>query len=145
MDTEEELEEFSKKFIVDKDLLRKYEEHVAVLQLKKRQRSDKRKELSEKEKRKGFVDYDWKKVYEDGSLNKVTVSVLDKYLLHYKLRRNLKPKKPEKLSIVPNIVQTHATIDGVDKEQTDDTNAEVEASYPEEEDESDSSGAWKQP
>ena len=63
--------------------------------------------------------------------------MLEKYFLHYKLR-NL--KKPEKLNIVRrHILPTHATIDGVDEQQKDATDAEMEASDPEEEDESDSS------
>ena len=67
--------------------------------------------------------------------------MLGKYLFHYKLRRSLKLKKPEKLSIVRrHVKQTHAVIGGVDEEQTDDTDTEVEANDSEEEDESDSSG-----
>ena len=63
--TEEEIENFSKKFIVEKGKLKKYIDYLAVLEIGRKKRAKKRKKALEIEKRKEFYDCDWQKLFED--------------------------------------------------------------------------------
>ena len=91
--TEEEIENFSKKFIVEKGKLKKYIDHLAVLDIGRKKRAEKRKEKLEIEKNKTFSDYDWQRLFDDGSLLKLKVCELDKYIENYNIRSTNKLKK----------------------------------------------------
>ena len=72
--TEEEIEEFSKKFITDKLLLKKYIEHLRILEMNKRKRFEKRQVLLEEQKNKKFEEYDWLSLLREGALKKLKVN-----------------------------------------------------------------------
>jgi hypothetical protein len=98
--TDEEIENFSKKYIVEKGKLKKYIDHLAVLDVGKTKRAEKRKEMLEMEKKKTFSDYDWQKLFDDGSLSKLKVCELDKYLRNYNIRSTHKLKKKGKVRLI---------------------------------------------
>ena len=85
-----------KKFIVDKGKLKKYIDHLAVLDVGRKKRAEKRKEMLEME----ISDYDWQKLFNDGSLSKFKVCELDKYLRNYNIRSTHKLKKKDKVRLI---------------------------------------------
>ena len=74
--------------------------HLAVLEMKRKKRAEERKKALELEKRKEFSDYDWLKLFVDGSLSKLKVYKLDKYLENYKIRNTYKLKKKDKVRMI---------------------------------------------
>ena len=87
----------SKKFIVEKGKLKKYIDHLAVLDIGRKKRAEKRKEKLEIEKNKTFSDYDWQRLFDDGSLK---VCELDKYIANYNIRSTHKLKKKDKVRLI---------------------------------------------
>ena len=66
----------------------------------------------EEQKNKKFEDYDWSSLLREGTLKKLKVSELDKYLHHYKLCNSLKLKKTPLIllqyySTIPMQLQHH--------------------------------------
>ena len=100
LESEEQLDTFSKKFIVEKTRFRKYIEHLTDLEIKRKKRAENRKHLSEQEQQKTFLEYSWLELFGKGLLSKLKVNVLDKYLSNYKLQGKLKLKKAEKVRII---------------------------------------------
>jgi hypothetical protein len=64
-------------------------DHLAVLDVGRKKRAEKRKEMLEME----ISDYDWQKLFNDGSLSKFKVCELDKYLRNYNIRSTHKLKE----------------------------------------------------
>ena len=109
--SEEQVDTFSKKF-VEKTKLIKYIEHLTYLEIKRKKRAENRKQLSEEEQQKTFLEYNWLELFEKGLLSKLKVNVLDKYLSNYKLQGKLKLKKAEKVRIIQrHIATTHVELD----------------------------------
>jgi hypothetical protein len=54
-------------------LLKKYIEHLQILEINKRKRSEKRQVLLEEQKNKKFEDYDWSSLLREGTLKKLHV------------------------------------------------------------------------
>jgi hypothetical protein len=138
LESEEQLDTFSKKFIVEKTKLRKYTEHLTYLEIKRKKRAENRKQMSEQEQQKTFLEYNWLELFEKCLLSTLKVHVLDKYLSHYKLQGKLKLKKAEKLCIIQrHIATTHMKLgtggedqplvdmDQVDTDQPCDTESET--------------------
>ena len=100
LSTEEEIEEFSKKYIVDRTLLTKYVEHLKLLEINKSKRAEKRKIAKEQQNSKSFKDYDWPVLLKDGLVKKLRVTELDKYLNHFRLCQSLHLKKTEKVKFI---------------------------------------------
>ncbi len=138
LESEEQLDTFSKKYIVEKTKLRKYIEHLTYLEIKRKKRAENRKQMSEREQQKTFLEYNWLELFEKCLLSTLKVHVLDKYLSHYKLQGKLKLKKAEKLCIIQrHIATTHMKLgtggedqplvdmDQVDTDQPCDTESET--------------------
>lgn len=92
LNTEDEFDHFCKTFACEKELVKKYVEHLHILEMNKRKWVDVRKIQLREKKNKKFEDYDWKTLFEDGALEKLKVIELDKYLNFWK---SLKLKKKE--------------------------------------------------
>ena len=58
LNKEEDVNTFSKKFIVEKDKVRKYIQHLTHLSIKKQKRSEQRIYKANQEKSKGYSEYD---------------------------------------------------------------------------------------
>ncbi len=56
--------------------------------------------MLEMEKKKTFSDYDWQKLFNDGSLSRLKVCELDKYLRNYNIRSTYKLKKKDKVRLI---------------------------------------------
>ena len=83
--TEEEIELFSQKFLVDKKFVQKRIEHVKLLEFKKELRK-KDTEFKRNERIvRGFADYDWQKEIEDNNFKNLVVQDLKKYCLNFNL------------------------------------------------------------
>lgn len=85
LSTDEEIEEFSKTYIVELTSLTKYIDHLKLLEIKKRKRAEKRKIEKGQQNSKTFKDYDWTVLLKDGLVKKLSVTELDKYLNHFGL------------------------------------------------------------
>jgi hypothetical protein len=101
LSTDEEIEEFSKKYIVDRTLLKKYLDHLKVLEINRSKRAEKREIEKRQQNKKTFEDYDWPVLLKDGLVKKLRVAELDKYLNHFGLCKSLHLKKTEKVNAKP--------------------------------------------
>ncbi len=128
LDKEESIGKFSKKFIAEKDKVRKYVEHLTHLSIKKQKRSEQRLQKAHQEKSKDYSDYNWKYLFEQGKLPKLTVNALDKYLGHFNLKNTLKLRKAEKVQAI----QRHlvATMDAGQNQDISTEDMEVELEEP---------------
>lgn len=99
LDDTESIKEFSKKFAVREDLVRKYLEHLQYLKVKRIKRAQERQKNKVTESSKMYEDYNWKEMQETGTLKKLKVSVLDLFLKKHNL---MKPrmKKNEKVLVI---------------------------------------------
>lgn len=91
---------FSKKYIVEKGLVHKYVKHFEYLEMKKKKRDEMRGKKKEEEANKGVDDYDWEKLYREGSLKVLKVKVLDMYLKAKKVSIPKKMNKKGKLEVI---------------------------------------------
>ena len=64
------IEQFSKEYIDDVQLVKNYVCHLQNLQLKKKKREESRKKLQKEEKSKTYDDYNWLVMYREGQLKK---------------------------------------------------------------------------
>ena len=79
------IEQFSKKFLLTEDAIRKYVDHMKLLELKRAKRVKEKAQQPDAESKKNYNDYDWKTMFHDASLGKLKAAVLDKYLDHHNL------------------------------------------------------------
>ena len=95
LDSEEEIVEFSKTFIVPSELVKAYIEHLQHLRYTKQLRSVSAEQERQRRKDKLYKDYNWEELLLTGGLKSLCVFELDKYLKHHSLpwRRKLKPEK----------------------------------------------------
>ena len=100
LSTDEEIEEFSKKYIVDRTLLKKYLDQMKVLEINRSKRAEKREIEKGQQNKKTFKDYDWPVLLKDGLVKKLKVTELDKYLNHFCLCKSLHLKKTEKVKYI---------------------------------------------
>ena len=88
------IEAFSKEYIARKNYVEEYVTHLQHLVWTKEMRSKDRKSQVTAKKSKPVTDYDWKGMLTKGTIGKLTVSELNKYLEHHQLPLNgLKPDK----------------------------------------------------
>ena len=82
-------------FIVDKELVREYLQHLVELQQMRNLRKLDRHQKRTEKQNKTFDDYDWELLVRNGQLQKLLLSELDKYLNKFNL--SLKEKKADKV------------------------------------------------
>ena len=85
MDEPDQIEAFSKKYIVDKDQVIDELTHLINLNLGKGVRSSDRKNKKDAEKNQNYNDFDWKDLVEGKNLMKLKVISFNKYLDHHDL------------------------------------------------------------
>jgi hypothetical protein len=100
LSADEEIEEFSKKYIVDRTLLKKYLDNLKVLEINRSKRAEKWEIEKGQQNKKTFKDYDWPVLLKDGLVKKLKVTELDKYLNHFGLCKSLRLKKTEKVKYI---------------------------------------------
>lgn len=105
--TDEEIKQFSKTFIVDEVLVKKYAEHLKYLEINKMKRAEKRQLKTQQERNKKYEDYNWIALFNDGLLKKLNVSDLNKYLSHHGMMHSLKLRKTEKVRIIQGHIASH--------------------------------------
>ena len=93
MNDEVGIENFCRKYLVQKRLIRQYVDHFLEIEEK-----NKRKELEENQK--SFADYNWEAMYREGTLKKLKVKVLYLYIIEEKLKRSREALKQEKIDLV---------------------------------------------
>lgn len=97
---EEVIETFSREYVADKKLVEKYIQHLKYLDIKKRKREETRKKQKMVDANKGMKDYDWERLYQEGKLKRLNVSVLDMYLREKNLKVPKGMLKKGKLELV---------------------------------------------
>ena len=105
LDTEESINNFSKKYIVPVNIVKQYIEHLRILERVKCIRARQRCNLKKNIDIKTYADYDWLKLLLNGSLTKLKVKELDKYLSKHELPSKRKLKN-EKIQIIAAHIQT---------------------------------------
>ena len=103
-DNEHSIKEFSKKFIVDEKLVKEYVNHLHEIEVRKEKRMKKNKEKSAKERCKIYEDYNWTTLCKDGTLKKLKVVELEKYLTYHDIKL---PKNKQQKSDKVDIIQAH--------------------------------------
>jgi hypothetical protein len=113
LEKEDRLTEFSEKFMVKKEYVRSYVQHLTNLQIAKNIRQKERSTAQARRKEKGYEEYDWMGLVLKGELGKLTVLELNKYLTKHNLK--MKGRKSEKISAItadvlrrnqPNVIET---------------------------------------
>ena len=100
LSTDEEIEEFSKTYIVEMTLLTKYVDHLKLLEINRSKRAEKRKIEKGQQNSETFKDYYWTVLLKDGLVKKLRVTELDKYLNHFGHCQSLHLKKTEKVKYI---------------------------------------------
>jgi hypothetical protein len=117
------IEQFSKKFVVAEAAVRKYVDHMKLLELKREKRLKENVRKTDAEAKKSYSDYDWSKLFHDGCLAKLKVTVLDTYLNYHNIGRF--PNKKAKLEAInlhlAQQVYEHVDEDDQDNESEDQT------------------------
>ena len=129
MNDEVAIENFSRKYLVEKRLVQQYVDHLLELERKR----NKRKELEENQK--SFADYNWEAMYREGTLKKLKVKVLNLYIIEEKLKCSREALKQEKIDLVTidiakkmiegsKVLDESDCDDDVDKDDIEDGNDE---------------------
>ena len=96
----EEVEQFSKKFAVEQDLVQAYIAHLQDLKIQSNIRARGCIEQKNKCAQKTVEEYAWLELVQSGNIKKLLVSELEKYLKHYKLSSSgTKADKIRKISL----------------------------------------------
>lgn len=130
---EEVIETFSREYVVDKKLVEKYIQHLKYLDIKKRKREETRKKQKMVDANKGMKDYDWERLYQEGKLKRLNVSVLDMYLREKNLQVPKGMLKKGKLELVTADIARSVIKRLTTAEQTDEQEGNVEELSDEEE------------
>jgi hypothetical protein len=119
---DEEIKQFSKTFIVDEVLVKKYVDHLKYLEINKKKRAEKRQLKMQQERNKKYEDYNWIAMFNDGLLMKLNVSELNKYLSHHGMMHSLKLRKAEKIRVIQGHIASHLNVseDDVSVEENSD-------------------------
>ena len=119
-DNPNNVEEFSKKYVVTEDAIKMYVNHTKLLSLRKEKRSEQKAQQREEQAGKMYKDYDWEGMFNDRSLSKLKLFELDKYIAHHNLGKcGTKNAKLE--AIKKNIIkQLSRRIDEEDNEESED-------------------------
>ena len=96
--SENDFERFCRTFACGKILVKKYVQHLKILEINKRKRADIRKNQEQESKR--YEEYEWTKLFEEGKLKKLKVQELDKYLIYHNLRKSLNLRRKEKVTLI---------------------------------------------
>ena len=104
--SENDFEHFCGTFACEKILMKKYVQHLQILEINKRKRADIRKIQQQEQESKRYEEYEWAKLFEEGELKKLKVKELDKYLIHHNLPPITTPKKYDDHPYHPNIGST---------------------------------------
>lgn len=105
--------EFSEEFMVKKEYVQSYVQHLTNLQTTRMIRQKERTTEQARRKEKGYEEYDWMELVLKGEFAKLTVLELIKYLTKHNLQ--LKGKKAEKVNATtadvlrrnqPNVIET---------------------------------------
>lgn len=113
LEKDDKLTEFSEKFMVKKEYVQSYVQHLTNLQTTRIIRQKERATEQAKRKEKGYEEYDWMELVLKGELAKLTVLELNKYLTKHNLQQ--KGKKAEKVNAItadvlrrnqPNVIET---------------------------------------
>ena len=139
LESEEEIQKFSEKFIVDKTLLRKYLTYLRYLELKQDKRERKNQKLRKQQQAKSFKDYDWEELVCSGKIRALTHHDLDKYLQHFSMEKFKKLKKKDKVKHIQRQVLGKANINPTSQNQLFSDKSSDESSS-DEENASDSDG-----
>ncbi len=129
---EDKFEHFSKTFVCEKELVKKYVQHLQILDINKRKRADVRKIQKQQRENKQFADYNWIRLFEARTLKNLKVKELDKYLNHYNLHQSLKLKKSEKVTLISThlallTLQAPSELDDFAQDQDEDKLSESES------------------
>ena len=125
MNDAESVETFSKTFAFEESLTRKHLEHLEYLRLKKEKRSEERKKKKQEKVMKTYDDSDWVQMFHKGTLAKLTVPVLNLFLVRHHLAYG-KMKKAQKVIPSKRGWQTQNTTDKI--QQSGIPNKDSEAS-----------------
>ena len=99
----EAIKSISRLCIIPEEFVLKRVRHLEYLKLKRTKRAESTKRRAEREKNKGFDEYNWRDLYYSGKIDKLPGHVLDKYITHYSLQR--KRLVAEKLHLVKQHIQ----------------------------------------
>ena len=98
LDCEPAIDEFCTNYGVDKVHVEEYLQHLVHLEWMKNIRAKSRRAQSQAKKEQGYGEYKWTELFEDGTLGKLTVLELNKYLNHHDLPT--KGKKRDKVRTI---------------------------------------------
>ena len=92
---DEAITSFSNKFIVEKELVKGYLQHLTNLERMKNIRTNDRLKKQQQRRQKGFYEYDWDTLCRTGEIQHLLLHEIEKYLNHFKL--SIQGKKADKV------------------------------------------------
>lgn len=98
LEKEDKIAEFADKFMVKKEYVQSYVQHLMNLQTTKNMRQKERSTAQARRKEKGYEEYDWMELVLKGHLGNLRVLELNKYLTKHNLKT--KGKKAEKINAI---------------------------------------------
>jgi hypothetical protein len=117
---DDKIEVFSKIFIVPTEIVMNCIVHMETLKLDKEKRTIANQQKRQDEGAKGYEDYDWVSMFETNCIDKLTVSVLDKYIIHKQLGHFR--YKNEKVQAVKRSIESNLVVEeeGTVEDENDD-------------------------
>ena len=108
LEKEDNIAEFADKFMVKKEYVQSYVQHLTNLQTTKNMRQKERSTAQARRKEKGYEEYDWMELVLKSHLGNLRVLELNKYLTKHNLKT--KGKKAEKINaITADVVRRNKT------------------------------------
>ena len=96
---------FCNKYIVEENLVKLYLEHLNHLEMMNDKRKTETRDKNLQENNMSCEDFDWQKMFNEGTLAKQRVCILDKYIEKYNLSAVRNKKKTEKVSAIVHHLQ----------------------------------------
>ena len=101
---ESSIDEFCKKFVIEKEIIERSIEHIQLLDIKKKKRLEERRMEVQQEESKQYGEIDWELMCNKNILAKLRVKTLNKYLEYHKMEKYTKLKKKEKIKVISHHV-----------------------------------------
>ena len=141
---ESSIDEFCKKFVIEKEIIERSIEHIQLLGIKKKKRLEERRMEVQQEESKQYGEIDWELMCNKNILAKLRVKTLNKYLEYHKMEKYTKLKKKEKIKVISHHVAfktlkltVQDEIIGNDGEDDEDPNHDSDSSDSDDQEDSD--------
>ena len=101
---ESSIDGFCRTFIIEKEIIKRSIEHIQLLDIKKKKRSEEGRMKVQQEESKQYGEIDWELICNKNISAKLRVKTLNKYLEYHEMKKYTKVKKKEKIKVISHHV-----------------------------------------